>query len=186
MSGELTPGEIRDAVRHLDSACTIARDTAESATEKLIGHIDYLAGELAKYVGWEPTAKEEYEHACGQHAAVQGVVAAFDAGPKLAVNQFLADLKNALAGAPHPRLAQVWSFSGARYDYPDALFATRELAQAAAEIQWCNENDPHGEPVFEWAEDEPGVYEAHIGGMALEWSVRAQPLIWSRDDESEA
>lgn len=39
MSGELTPGEIRDAVRHLDSACTIARDTAESVTEKLTGHI---------------------------------------------------------------------------------------------------------------------------------------------------
>lgn len=85
-----------------------------------------------------------------------------------------------------PRLAQVWSFSGARYDYPDALFATRELARAAAEIQWCNENAPGTEQVFEWAEDEPGVYEGHIGGVALEWSVRAQPLIWSRDDDEVA
>lgn len=86
-------------------------------------------------------------------------------------------------GESEPRLAQVWSISGATYDYPER-FATRELAQAAAEIQWCNENDPHAEPVFEWFEgEEPGVYEAHIGGVALEWSVRAQPLIWSRDDE---
>lgn len=46
MSGELTPGEIRDAVRSLDSACTIARDTAESVTEKLTGHITWLEGEV--------------------------------------------------------------------------------------------------------------------------------------------
>ena len=162
------------------------RGAAQDRAAAAEAEVERLTAELAKYVGWEPTVKDEYEHACAQLAAVHAVVAAFDAGPKLAVNQFLADLKNALEGAPRPRLAQVWSFSGARYDYPEARFATRELAQAAAEIQWRNENDPHGEPVFEWAEDEPGVFEAHIDGMALEWSVRAWPLIWSRDDEEVA
>lgn len=62
----------------------------------LIAEVKRLSGELTKYVGWEPTVKEEYEHACGQLATVSKVVEQFAAGDQLAVNQFVADLKNAL------------------------------------------------------------------------------------------
>lgn len=55
-----------------------------------------LTAELEKYTGWEPTVREEYEHACGQLATVSKVVEQFAAGDQLAVNQFVADLKNAL------------------------------------------------------------------------------------------
>jgi len=81
------------------------------------------------------------------------------------------------------RLTHIWAVLGPLSDYVER-FATRELAQAAAEIGWCNEND-HGEdaPVFEWLEDQPGVYEGYIGGIALEWAVRSERLIWSRPDE---
>lgn len=48
MGSELTPGEIRDAVQYLESACTQARSAADTVTEKLTGHIDYLTGELAQ------------------------------------------------------------------------------------------------------------------------------------------
>lgn len=80
---------------------------------------------------------------------------------------------------------QVWSVSGPREDFVER-FATRELAQAAAEIAWCNENNPEGSPAFAWTQDEPDAWEAYIDGMALEWQVRAEPLIWSRPDDDAA
>lgn len=43
--------------------------------EQLLAEIGRLNGELAKYVGWEPTVREEYEHACGQIAACHEVLA---------------------------------------------------------------------------------------------------------------
>lgn len=52
--------------------------------------------ELAKYVGWEPTVKEEHTHAVNLVEAAKGVVDAFARGDQLGVNQFVADLKNAL------------------------------------------------------------------------------------------
>lgn len=55
-----------------------------------------LTVELAKYTGWEPTVREEYEHAVGLVEAAKGVVDAFDRSDKLRVNQFVTDLKNAL------------------------------------------------------------------------------------------
>ena len=62
----------------------------------MTGEIRALRSELAKYVGWEPTVKEEYDHACEQLLAVEEVVKAFAAGPQLEVNAFVASLKNAL------------------------------------------------------------------------------------------
>lgn len=64
--------------------------------EQLRAEVARLTAELAKYTGWEPTVREEYEHACGQLATVSKVVEQFAAGDQLAVNQFVADLKNAL------------------------------------------------------------------------------------------
>lgn len=52
--------------------------------------------ELAKYVGWEPTVREEYTHAVNLAERAKGVVDAFDRSDKLRVNQFVADLKHAL------------------------------------------------------------------------------------------
>lgn len=95
--------------------------------------------------------------------------------------------------APGGRLEQVWSIIGETYDYPER-FATRELAQHAAEIQWRNENEPgmRVHSAFEWlaADDRVGVFEAYIGDggldrVATEWSVRAQPVVWSRPDEED-
>jgi hypothetical protein len=46
----------------------------------LVAEVKRLTGDLAKYVGWEPTVREEYEHACGQLAAVTEIVREFNAG----------------------------------------------------------------------------------------------------------
>jgi hypothetical protein len=62
----------------------------------MTGEIRSLRAELAKYVGWEPTVREEYEHACAIAERAEEVVRKFVAAPMLAVNQFVADLKNAL------------------------------------------------------------------------------------------
>lgn len=45
--------------------------------EQLRAEIARLTAELAKYVGWEPTVKEEYEHACGQVEQVIEIVRGF-------------------------------------------------------------------------------------------------------------
>jgi Family of unknown function (DUF6205) len=96
-------------------------------------------------------------------------------------------------GEPDPamRITQVWYIEGAGGDYTER-FATLELAQQAAEVQWRNENEPAAQThsTFEWfaSGDQPDVFEAYIsvdglGRVATEWSVVAQPVIWSRPDE---
>lgn len=66
----------------------------------LVGEVRRLQAELAKYVGWEPTVKEEYEHACGQLSRVEGIVKYFDidrrAGIPVDTDEFVASLKHAL------------------------------------------------------------------------------------------
>ncbi len=69
---------------------------ARTAVPELLAEVKRLSVELAKYTSWEPTVREEYEHACGQLNAVQAVVDAFARGAQLGVNRFVADLKNAL------------------------------------------------------------------------------------------
>lgn len=63
---------------------------------ELADEIERLTGRPAEYVDWEPTVKEEYDHACDRLRLVQEVVKAFDTGPKLAVSEFAASLKHAL------------------------------------------------------------------------------------------
>lgn len=72
------------------------RGAAQDRASAAEAEVERLTAELAKYVGWEPTVKDEYDHACGQLANVTKVVEEFAAGDRLAVNQFVADLKNAL------------------------------------------------------------------------------------------
>ena len=64
-----------------------------------------LTAELAKYIGWEPTVREEYEHACGQVDAVTEVVRGFkrdhgeyvnDPGRDDTVTEFVIALEKAL------------------------------------------------------------------------------------------
>lgn len=63
---------------------------------ELCAEVDRLNSQLAKYVGWEPTVKDEYDHACAVAERTEAVVKRFEAGPQLAVNAFVADLKHAL------------------------------------------------------------------------------------------
>lgn len=81
------------------------RGQAQDEAARLAAENERLTGELTKYVGWEPTAKEEYEHACGQLEKVTDLVRAFRddhigrlhrPGSEEAVIAFVADLKNAL------------------------------------------------------------------------------------------
>lgn len=69
---------------------------ARSDVPMLVHEVRRLNAELAKYVGWEPTVKDEYEHACAVAERAEAVVKAFEVGPRLEVNQFVADLKDAL------------------------------------------------------------------------------------------
>jgi hypothetical protein len=69
---------------------------ARSDVPVLLAEVKRLNERLAEYVGWEPTVKEEYDHACGQLGLVKEIVRRFDAAPKLEVNAFVASLKHAL------------------------------------------------------------------------------------------
>jgi hypothetical protein len=78
-----------------DRACE-ALHKQRARAEVAEAEVKRLTERLAEYVRWEPTVKEEYEHACAVAAQAEVVVKRFAAGPMLAVNQFVADLKNAL------------------------------------------------------------------------------------------
>lgn len=53
------------------------RPITEPADGATGAEVERLTTELAKYVGWEPTAQQEYEHACGQLEKVAEAVRAF-------------------------------------------------------------------------------------------------------------
>lgn len=63
---------------------------------ELLAEVKRLKAHLAEFIGWEPTVKEEYDHACAVAERAEDVVKAFDTGPKLEVNAFVADLRRAL------------------------------------------------------------------------------------------
>ena len=90
--GVLATEELRDGAWH-DLGIAVPDNRSR---EQLRAEVDRLTAELAKYTGWEPTVREEYEHAVSLVEGVKGVVDAFDRGDKLRVNQFVADLKHAL------------------------------------------------------------------------------------------
>jgi len=92
---------IQDGIDYLDGAGCMPESASairllDAQNEARRREIERLTVELAKYTGWEPTVREEYEHACLQVERARGIVDAFARGPQLAVNQFLADLKRAL------------------------------------------------------------------------------------------
>lgn len=63
----------------------------------LVHEVRRLNAELAKYVGWEPTVREEYEHACAVAERAEAVVKRFEAGDfRPEVDPFLGALKYAL------------------------------------------------------------------------------------------
>lgn len=82
----------------IDDICYVRDCKVEDhrAIHDLCAEVDRLNSQLAKYVGWEPTVREEYDHACAVAERAEAVVKRFEAGPQLAVNAFVADLKHAL------------------------------------------------------------------------------------------
>ena len=71
----------------------------------LFDEVKRLSGELAKYTGWEPTVREEYEHACQQTEQVAEIVRGFkrdhgeyvnDPGRDDTVTEFVIALEKAL------------------------------------------------------------------------------------------
>ena len=74
-------------------------NTAQGHRDELLAEVKRLNAHLAEFIGWEPTVKEEYEHACDQLLAVEEIVKAFAAtrAPSVvATNEFVASLKHAL------------------------------------------------------------------------------------------
>jgi hypothetical protein len=64
---------------------------------RLRDRADAAEAELAKYVGWEPTVKEEHDHACAVAERAEAVVKRFEAGDfRGEADPFLAALKYAL------------------------------------------------------------------------------------------
>jgi hypothetical protein len=106
-AGEYIVGEIEGAYRtcveteRRYDAELIAKFVAAAPTDMrdLIAEVIRLRVELAKYVGWEPTVKQEYDHACGQLDAARSVVKRaeeLDQNLMLNVVRFFDDLKTAL------------------------------------------------------------------------------------------
>jgi hypothetical protein len=103
-------GEIQDGIDHLDGAGCMPESASairllDAQNEARRREIDRLTAELAKYTGWEPTVREEYEHACDQLRRIEGIVKWFDADRGLSqdplalasnVDSFVASLKHAL------------------------------------------------------------------------------------------
>lgn len=74
-----------------------SRNHAATHATELLAEVKRLNGRLAEYVGWEPTVKEEYEHACAVAERAEAVVKRFVAGDfRGEVDPFLAALKYAL------------------------------------------------------------------------------------------
>jgi hypothetical protein len=63
---------------------------------RLRDRADAAEAELAKYVGWEPTVKEEYEHACAVAARAEAALGEYLVGSQEDVPGFIASLKIAL------------------------------------------------------------------------------------------
>lgn len=107
------------AERHVEIQTAISRAAVDRDDLNLIRTVDAwilaawdlddevkrLTTELAKYIGWEPTVREEYEHACGQVDAVTEVVRGFkrdhgeyvnDPGRDDTVTEFVIALEKAL------------------------------------------------------------------------------------------
>jgi hypothetical protein len=72
-------------------------EMARTAVPELLAEVARLKAHLAEYVGWEPTVKEEYEHACAVAERTEAVVKRFEAGDfRGEVGPFLSALKHAL------------------------------------------------------------------------------------------
>lgn len=85
--------EVHVGTKHVGEFITMAR----TAVPELLAEVGRLNAHLAEYVGWEPTVKEEYDHACAVAERAEAVVKKFEAGDfRGETDPFLAALKYAL------------------------------------------------------------------------------------------
>lgn len=70
---------------------------ARSDVPALLAEVKRLNERLAEFIGWEPTVKEEYDHACAVAERAEAVVRRFEAGDfRGEADPFLGALKYAL------------------------------------------------------------------------------------------
>lgn len=109
MTEPLDPDRLAEIVRHDGSFETVRNvlgpNSAETHRHELIAEVKRLNDRLTDFIGWEPTVKEEYEHACEQADKVSETVREFKrAHPDLwsgpdqneAVTALIAGLERAL------------------------------------------------------------------------------------------
>lgn len=122
----------------------------------LIAEVKRLSGELTKYVGWEPTVKEEYEHACGELVLAvnlesrPGKVLRITGVHKLIRNAATVDEALGLLAPDYPFVATVH-----RPGLPDVHlgFAFQHQAELAC-----------------WSLTEDLIGTAHVEGTTVTWS----------------
>lgn len=83
----------------VDDICTEVNTFALGVA---LAEITRLNERLNEFVGWEPTVREEYQHACDQLSRVESIVKFFDADRRAGdpaaadTGSFVASLKHAL------------------------------------------------------------------------------------------
>jgi hypothetical protein len=107
MTDPMAADRLAEISRQYDglSAGAYSRNHAVTHTAELLAEVKRLNERLAEYVGWEPTVKEEYEHACAVAERAEEAVREFKRGHEgswtgpdqnEAVTAFVAALENAL------------------------------------------------------------------------------------------